>query len=675
MKNLPRFTLTSFAVLLLSLTVMAYVHAEAKPQSQHAKKVDQEKVDEMMHALCPAASVAFADMLAENTAETLAENTLEALAVNTVEEIPADTTGREMTDAEQYAIDQAHAACFADDPFPSAKKCQQCHPEHYREWSVSPHAYAQLSPVFNAMSNRLRKLTNGTLGDFCIRCHTPVGMALEEPINMSNLDRHPAAREGVTCVTCHRINQAWGKGAGRQALVAGGLTAPIYGPLGHEVLSEVLADPEKYGVVTTDPQSDERARPIHRESIPFFQLTTSGFCGACHDVFAPNGFRLEDAFSEYKTSPAAREKGQSCQDCHMGIEPGVAAGYECAPAAKVGNVFTRPRKRTNHMMIGPDYSVVHPGLFPHNPKAIREEHPAGRDDLDQGLATMKEWLMFDHEAGWGTSEFEHQLSKDSQDVFPEPWRDQARRFRAREILNEQFALLKEADVARHQILSTAYQLGDVKLDGVNRRGLHFRVKVSNGTDGHGVPTGFDAERLVFLRVTVLDSCGKVVFISGDLDPNGDVRDSHSFYVHNGLLPLDRQLFSLQSRFITRNIRGGEREQILNVPYSLDPLPYIRPATRPFTVLGRPLGARKHKQNIEVNGHRWAKYSIKPELLTGHGPYYCQVQLVAGMVPINLVHEISSVGFDYHLSAKEVAERVVDGHLVLHNRSAVFHVDK
>ena len=37
-----------------------------------------------------------------------------------------------------------------------------------------------------------------------MRCHTPVGMNLEEPTFMSNLDRHPTSREGITCVvsTC-----------------------------------------------------------------------------------------------------------------------------------------------------------------------------------------------------------------------------------------------------------------------------------------------------------------------------------------------------------------------------------------------------------------------------------------------------------------------------------------
>ena len=62
--------------------------------------------------------------------------------------------------------------------------------------------------------------------------------------------------------------------------------------------------------------------------------------------------------------------------------------------------------------------------------------------------------------------------------------------------------------------------------------------VSSGTDGHGVPTGFDAERLIFLQVTVKDSKGNTVYVSGDRDPNGDVRDAHSLYVHNGELKLD-----------------------------------------------------------------------------------------------------------------------------------------
>tara|TARA_R110002020_G_scaffold202827_22_gene406080 strand:+ start:406 stop:2343 length:1938 start_codon:yes stop_codon:yes gene_type:complete len=572
----------------------------------------------------------------------------------------------------KQAIDQAHADCFKNDCFPSAKQCAVCHPQHYREWSVSPHAYAQLSPVFNAMSNKLNKLNNGTLGDFCIRCHTPVGMAINEPMNMSNLHRHTAAREGVTCVTCHRINQAWGKGAGRQALVPGDIHQAVYGPIGSRELNKVLSNPDHYGVLKTREEPEVRGRDIHSKSYRFFQLTTPGFCGTCHDVFAPNGFRLEDAFSEFKHSPAAQVDGQNCQDCHMGKVPGEAKGYTYGPAAIVGNTATPPRKHSNHMMVGPDYSVIHRGLFPHHLHAIKEK---GEVDLidkategvvqETGLATMKQWLCFDDSAGWGKPEFERTLSANRH--FPAPWDNPQKRIAARKILNDQYQLLAEATSARLHLLRVGYQLGNVEVLKCDDDHLEFEVPVMNGTTGHGVPTGFDAERLVFLRVHVWDPKGRLVFQSGDLDPNGDVRDSHSFYVHNGELPLDRSLLTLQSRFVTRNIRGGEREQILNVPYSLDPLPYIRPETRPFTVLGRPQGARKHKQNIEVYGVTRGHYELGHHQMQGCGTYTVRVQLIAGMVPVNLVHEISDVGFDYCMSASEVARGVVEGHLVLHER--------
>ncbi len=569
------------------------------------------------------------------------------------------------SDAERVAIDQAHADCFAENCFPSASACRNCHPQQYREWSVSSHAYAQLSPVFNAMSNKLIKENNGTLGDFCIRCHTPVGMTLNEPIAMANADRHPTSREGVTCVVCHRVNQAWGKGSGRLALVQGDIHTPVSGPVGSRRLAMVLGNPEKYGVLKTAPDPDVKGRSVHAGVVPFFQLTTPGFCGTCHDVLAPNGFRLEDAFSEYKASPAALEKHQSCQDCHMGIVPGVAGGYACGPAAIVGNAPTPARKRANHMIVGPDYSLVHPGIFPHNPAAVREEHDVYRLPVEQGLATFREWLLFDHEAGWGHNSFEKNVTLDQ--PFPHPWHDQTLRYRARDILDAQYSLLAEAASRRHQLLATGFRLGNIELQACDERGLRFRALVSNGTDGHGVPTGFDAERIVFVRAMVFSATGKLLFISGDLDANGDLRDGHSSYVHNGLVPPDRQLFSLQTKFVIRNVRGGEREQVLAVPFSLDPLPYIRPETRPFTVLGRPVGARRHKQLLMPGGSRWARYEVPASQLCGPGPYKVVVQLIAGMVPVNLIRDIASAGFDYDLSARELAARVVAGHEVLHER--------
>jgi hypothetical protein len=223
------------------------------------------------------------------------------------------------------------------------------------------------------------------------------------------------------------------------------------------------------------------------------------------------------------------------------------------------------------------------------------------------------------------------------------------------------------------VLRNGFLLDEVSVEQASPDGIRLRVEVANATDGHGVPTGFDAERLIFLRVEVTDADGNRVYISGDRDPNGDVRDSHSLYVHNGELPLDEDLFSLQSRFLVRMVRGGEREEVLSLNHSVTPLPFVRPETRPTTLYGRPRGVRKHKMTIEPGGSKTATYDIDAEALAGRGPYTANVKLIAQMVPVNLIAAIQIVGFDYGMSPKQVAERVVEGADVLYERELVIDV--
>lgn len=564
--------------------------------------------------------------------------------------LPAPRAGarEQAQDSEQAAADQAHEELFLENRFPSATTCRTCHPEHFEEWSVSAHAYAQMSPVFNAMQAAVLRLTNGTNGDFCLRCHTPIGMNLGEPLEMSNMDRHPTSREGITCIACHRVSKAYGKISGRLAIVEGSIFDPVYGPTGDAELKRVLANPDDYKVVT-DPS--EPGRAIHTRVVPFFQLSRPGFCGTCHDVTLLNGFRLEEAFSEFKHSPAAG-RGATCQDCHMGKEPGVASGYREAPAAIVGGVPTQPRKRTDHHFPGPDYSVLHPALFPFN------------DDAQQ-LASMRQWIQFDWKAGWGTDDFEDKVAEDF--VFPEHWQSVDDRYDAREIIEENLGRLERIAALREKVLQAAYQFGEIKVTQAKHDKIKFKVQVKNATDGHNAPTGFINERLVWLHTTVTDREGTLVFESGDLDPNGDLRDTHSLYVHNGELPPDKQLFNLQSTFFTRNLRGGERDQVLPINYSVDPLPFIRPDARPTILQGRTLAARVHKRSIGPLGHRWHEYKVGRKQLTGKPPYQATIELKVGMIPVNLLAEIMFVGFDYNMSPAEVARAVVDGHQVLWKR--------
>jgi hypothetical protein len=298
-----------------------------------------------------------------------------------------------------------------------------------------------------------------------------------------------------------------------------------------------------------------------------------------------------------------------------------------------------------------------------NIAAIKEE--AEKDDpTARGLATIREWLTFDWKAGWGTEEFESTNPDPSQ--FPPRWESEDDRFDARAIIDENLVLLTEMRAEQLKLLKTGYELGEIVVTKSTPKVVKFKVEVKSGQPGHNVPTGFDGERVVWLYVRVMDAGGNVVFQSGDLDPNGDVRDLHSLYVHNGELPLDSQLFSLQGRFLTTMVRGPQAEQVIAVPRSPTAARFLQPEFRSSALLGQHFGARKHRMGIEPYGHRWAHYKVKG--LTGSGPYKAIIQLKGAMVPVNLINEIKEVGFDYGLSARDISEGVIAGHQIIWERT-------
>jgi len=630
-----------------------------------------------------------------------------------------------------------HETMDMESIYPSAKTCAACHPKQYSEWAVSQHAYAQMSPIYMAMQMRINSLTSGTNGDFCIRCHNQVGMNAGESTNISNLKRPASSREGITCSVCHRVNKSYGKISGRLPLVRGPMHSTIFGPSGGDEVDRVIADTDKKGFKVTD-DPDERGLTIHAKAEPFFELTQPGFCGTCHDVTLLNGFRLEEAFSEFKQTQAA-ENQVSCQDCHMGKVQGRNEGYEYGPAAVVQGIPTKDRRVTNHFFAGPDYSLIHPGIFPHNVEAAE-------------MASLEDWLEFDWKAGWGTESFEEMAEiaeqplddldealasalealssddsinlQDAEDAYLDlaeaieleagekaaaiyiklgkslsalsesktpskelaeaalaaathlrvklgmtyaetnNWGDIVDREDAAAIMETQLERLEWAKDQRFEVMRNGYLLGDIQIAESSPDNFKFGVDVINGTDGHGVPTGFDAERLVFLQVTVTDSKGISVFLSGDRDPNGDVRDSHSLYVRNGEVEKDDQLFNLQSKFIVRLGRGGEREQVLAVNTSVSALPFVRPEARATILYGRPLGARKHKKTIEPLGRRRANYSIDTDKLKAGETYNINVKLIAQMIPVHLIPAIQESGFDYNMTPKQLAEGVVEQAMTL-----------
>jgi hypothetical protein len=355
----------------------------------------------------------------------------------------------------------------------------------------------------------------------------------------------------------------------------------------------------------------------------------------------PSGFHNEETFDEYRTSKSARD-GVTCQDCHMGKTPGENEGFDFGPAAEIGEYKTKPRRLSNHYFAGPDVPILHPGIFPHNPDAIE-------------LADYRQWLQFDHAAGWGTDEFESRVTSDHK--FPEFWNDEQLRREARAVLDQNAGLMEWAKDQRMRVMRAGYKVQDVVLRSANlTSGLRFDVKLHNAVAGHNAPSGFIHERMVFFQVTVTNSQGSVVFRSGDRDPNGDLRTHFSPYVSNRELPIDDQLFNLQSHFSASAAFGANRSQFRFVPVAFTTRPFMRPVPNPASLLGHPNDVRTIKNSIEPLGHRWAHYKVAPEKLTVGETYQVNIKLIAQQMPNYFLFGMSNAGFDYDLSVREVTGR-------------------
>src|SRR4029453_18297658 len=105
--------------------------------------------------------------------------------------------------------------------YPTAAQCGECHKQIYEEWSSSNHAYASISPMFHAFEQKFQHLTQGTVGTFCVRCHQQVGTQLGENRETPLWARSQISREGVTCITCHRVKEQYGKVNGERRVEPG----------------------------------------------------------------------------------------------------------------------------------------------------------------------------------------------------------------------------------------------------------------------------------------------------------------------------------------------------------------------------------------------------------------------------------------------------------------------
>lgn len=552
------------------------------------------------------------------------------------EKEPAEKADTANPDATANPEADAHGGLPNDESlYPTAAQCGECHQQIYEEWASSAHAFEQ----------KFQELTQGTVGTFCVRCHQQVGTQLGEPREMPLWERAAISREGVTCITCHRVAEKYGKVDGERRIEPGSIFEPVYGSGEQSVIKDVLADKETYSVKTG---KEGRGNDIHAGMITNDQLTKSEFCVSCHQVAVNLGIKLEVVWDQYRDSPA-RKAGVTCQDCHMGKVPGKPEGYATAPSAIVGGKEINPgRRHANHRFIGPGYSVAHPGIFPHNKKA-------------QAYG-IKDWLAFDWRAGWGTTAFEDKVADGKIKVdFPEAWADALDREEAREIIEENIARLDARDAIRKQVMENGMQVDGPHIEGAPTVGsdLAFSYLLRNLNAGHNLPSGsLGAQPQLWVNVALVDPDGTNIWESGYVDSNGDIADMHSLDVAAGKIRTDQQLVHFQTKFLTTNVKGTDREMYLPVNFDIDPLPHLRPPQVPTTVLNHPPLVRMENRSLPPLGQRLAKYQVPGHLITKPGTYRLAFRMRSRAEPIYFMRFVGST----RAMEQSMNERMLDFHV-------------
>jgi nitrate/TMAO reductase-like tetraheme cytochrome c subunit len=509
----------------------------------------------------------------------------------------------------------------ADQLYPSARVCGECHPNQYRQWSLSSHAYANLSPMFNKFEQKINDLASGTINSFCVRCHASVGTALGEERDIAWWKRSAASREGITCVTCHRVGEAYGKTNAARRITPGGIHEPVFGPFDTTGGIKAISDAKGYQLLVSHDQPDKDGWiRIHQAAIQSELIVQSEFCVTCHQVQVHPGIKLETVWEEYRSSPAAKE-GITCQQCHMSTNPGRPSGYAKGPAALVNGKFVNvKRDLTDHTFVGPGYPISHPGLFPFR--------------MEESPFTPQQWLTFDYRAEWGSEDFESKAAPDNK--FPPEWQNPADRRKAWRIVEENLERWKERREMRIKLLETASHLDGPFFKGRPEVGkaFSFEYKITNRNKGHNLPSGsLGAQPELWLNVALIDPDGKRIWESGYVDSQGDVADLQSEDVQKGTIPHDDQLVSMQAKFITTNLKGTDREMYLPINLDFDQLPFIRPGGTPTSLLNHPPFARMEKRSIPPLASRAAKYKVPGKLLTKAGTYRLAVRLRGRTEPI------------------------------------------
>lgn len=440
-----------------------------------------------------------------------------------------------------------------------AKDCASCHPRHAAEWSQSVMGHSVKSPLFNALEALIEEQVGrdrdcpggagilrradpatacrspqtgltitGSGGEhWCVNCHAAgdnlasVMPAWEGRPGGDPRTRHPVkdligdvALEGISCAFCHQVHGPVGPNG-----------SPGYqgNPTWRSFVTGATfrSRPEdlrgEYGIANSGYQLDpfelilgRRALPAERVALtgsgfaaharPTEEakryLSSSQFCGSCHDVRlfgtdvvgARQGEhfkRLRNAYSEWvawaDTERAAGRQPASCQDCHMSAYPGI-----CEPGER------------------PDDDPIHEGC----PDGMRfaPRAPGARTTGRVAQSSAEPQAVSPHYFAGVDLPLAPEIADEALDqegLDPTGIPLSARR-------------------RRDMLLRASMDLGIGEAQRTRGGGqLEIPIWVENVGAGHKVPAGFSQEREIWVHLRVEDGAGRVVYEVGRVERNDE----------------------------------------------------------------------------------------------------------------------------------------------------------
>jgi hypothetical protein len=287
--------------------------------------------------------------------------------------------------------------------------------------------------------------------------------------------------------------------------------------------------------------------PVFRKLVGLRQAEFDGeqdqFCTQCHSAIGVRTFDIDDNFVFDELDPLTLH-GVSCESCHkvQAIERPFNSGHVINPVSPMLGPIADPVANDFH---GSAFSpLFEDALF-----------CAGCHDVVEldGLPLERpyaEWLSSPAAAENKTCQDCHMPAYTGIAADGAPERELHRHWfvgvdapLSPGFLSEE----AEAEVkARAQeLLASAADLelsapGQVEPGGQ----IDVNVSVTNLIDGHNLPTGSTFIRQLWLEVTATDASGRVLYETGDLDDNGDLKDHFSTlepYADNDLIKFGSSL--------------------------------------------------------------------------------------------------------------------------------------